>query len=163
MAGTDLYPVAGAKIYIGPVTATKADDFVAGDFSSTEGDWTEVDGWENAGTKGDTAQTITTSLINRKRDTKQKGTRNAGSMENQFADLPADAGQQAMKAAEKTSDNFAFRIVYDDMPSGGTSGTTHYFVGLVMSWTDQGGGANGVRMRGSTIEINSNIVEVAAA
>ncbi|GGX63283.1 hypothetical protein GCM10007385_35520 [Tateyamaria omphalii] len=158
---SDLFPVAGAKFYIGGATETQANDFIATDFSAET--WVEVDGWETAGSKGDTAELITTQLINRNRDAKQKGTRNAGSMQNVFASLPGDAGQAAMRAAESSTNNFAFRVVYDDIPDGGTTGTTHYFVGLVMSWQDQGGSANTTRMRQATVEINSNIVEVAAA
>jgi len=151
----DVYPVAGAKFYIGPVTATKKADFVAADFTGIiASDWDEVDGWENAGAYGDAAAVITSQLINRKRDTKQKGTRNAGQMPNQFVDMPADPGQIAMALAEKSSNNYAFRIVYDD-----DANTTHYFVGLVMSWSNALGGANDRRLRDASIEINSNIVE----
>lgn len=158
---SDLFPVAGAKFYIGGATATQATDFAASDFSSET--WVEVDGWETAGAIGDAAEVITTQLINRKRDVKQKGTRNAGTMENQFASLPGDAGQDDMADAEKATDNYAFRIVFDDMPSGGTAGTTQYFVGLVTAWRDTNGGANTTRMKQGTVEINSNIVEVAAS
>ena len=157
----DLFPVAGARFYIGGATATQSTDFAAADFSGET--WVEVDGWETAGAKGDTAEVITTQLINRGRDVKQKGTRNAGSMQNMFASIPGDAGQEDMLEAEQSTNNYAFRVVYNDIPSGGSTGTTHYFVGLVMSWADQGGGANTTRMREATIEINSNIVEVAAA
>ena len=151
----DVYPVAGAKFYIGPVTETKKADFVAADFSTiTAGDWDEVDGWENAGAYGDAAAVITSQLINRKRDTKQKGTRNAGQMANQFVDMQEDPGQIAMYQAEKSNSNFVFRIVYDD-----PGATTHYFVGLVMSWSNALGGANDRRLRDASIEINSNIVE----
>lgn len=158
---SDLYPVAGAKFYIGGATATQIDDFAAADFSGET--WIEVDGWETAGTVGDAAEVITTALINRKRDFKQKGTRNAGTMENQFAIIQGDAGQDDMSDAEKTTDNYAFRIVFDDIPSAGTTGTTQYFVGMVTAWRDVNGGANTTRMKQGTIEINSNIVTVAAA
>ncbi len=114
MAGTDLYPVAGAKIYIGGALATKANDFAAADFASQS--WVEIDGWETMGAIGDAAQIITTSLINRGRDVKQKGTRNAGSMQNVFGILAADPGQIALIAAEKTSSNYAFKIEFDDAP-----------------------------------------------
>lgn len=157
---SDLFPVAGARFYIGGATPTQSADFVAGDFSAEV--WVEVDGWETAGSKGDTAEVITTQLINRGRDVKQKGTRNAGSMQNMFAEIPADAGQVAMAAAEASPLNYAFRIVYDDIPDGGATGTTHYFVGLVTSWSEEGGSANTVRMRNGSTEVNSNIVEVAA-
>lgn len=157
----DLFPVAGAKIYIGGAKDTQATDFVATDFSGET--WVEIDGWETAGGYGDTAETITTQLINRGRDVKQKGTRNAGQMTNQFAEIVGNAGQTAMIAAEASSNNYAFQIVYDDIPDGGTSGTTDIFVGLVTSWNRSSGGANTVRMREANIEINSNIVTVAAA
>lgn len=160
---SDLFPVAGARIYIGDATATQTADFVAGDFSAVT--WVEIDGWETMGGIGDTSEVITTQLINRGRDVKQKGTRNAGSMENNFAILPTDAGQIAAIAAEKTNLNYAFRIVFDDAPASGPSptGTTLYWVGLVTSANETGGGANTVRMFQVNIENNSNIVNVAAA
>lgn len=157
----DLFPVSGARFYIGGATATQSSNFVASDFSGET--WVEVDGWETAGVVGDTAEVIVTQLINRGRDVKQKGTRNAGSMENTFAIAPGDAGQTAMFNAEGSPLNYAFRIVFDDIPDGGATGTTQYFVGIVTSWQDANGGANTVRMKTGTVEINSNIVEVAAA
>jgi len=156
----DLNAVAGARFYIGPATATKSTDFVAADFNSLA--WVEVDGWETEGQLGDTDQLITTSLINRSRDLKQKGTSNAGSMQNNFAFVQGDAGQAAMKAARKTKNNYAFKVVYDDVPAGGSTPTTEYFVGLVMTWQQTGGGANTVRMYQGTVEVNSNVVTVDA-
>lgn len=161
----DLFPVAGAKIYIGGVKATSDTDFIATDFTggSPAITWTEIDGWEQCGSYGDNAQVITTALINRGRDVKQKGTKNAGQMQNVFSYVQGDAGQAALIAAAAASDNYAFKIVYDDIPTSGTTGTTHYFVGLVMNANHAGGSANTVRNLNSTIEVNSNIVEVAAA
>lgn len=242
MAGADLWAVAGSKIYIGPTMPTQLADFVASDFDSVV--WTEIDGWQTMGAIGDTAEAITTSLINRGRDVKQKGTWNAGSMENTFALVPDDAGQAAMIAASKTRLNYPFRIVYSDLPAvrtatatisqatpgvvtwnahgldpnagvvftttgalptgltagttyyvktvltantftvsatkGGAaidtssagsgvhtvttvpSGTENYFVGLVMTAQRAGGEANTVHTITGTVEVNSNIVEVAA-
>ena len=40
MAGTDLYPVAGLKIYIGGTKATQVADFVAADFSAVT--WSKI-------------------------------------------------------------------------------------------------------------------------
>lgn len=157
----DLSPVAGAKFYIGPVHATQTADFVASDLSGDS--YTEVDGWEQCGTFGDAAQVITTALINRSRDVKQKGTANAGQMQNTFSYVSGDAGQAAMKAASSgtNKNNYSFKIVWDD--SLGTNGTTHYFVGMVMSWNNAGGGANTIRNLSANVEINSNVVEVPAS
>ena len=154
----DLFPVAGCKIYIGGVVASQAADFIESDFSGES--WTEVDGWSQMGGVGDAAQLITTALINRGRDLKQKGTRNAGSMENVFAILPTDAGQIALRAAETTINNYAFRIDLNDASGGAPS--KRYFIGLVMNAREVGGDANVIQNLNATIEINSNIVRVAA-
>lgn len=164
MAGTDLYPVAGLKIFIGGAMATQIDDFVAADFASAT--WVEIDGWSQMGAIGDAAQTITTSLINRGRDVKQKGTRNAGSMQNVFAKINGDAGQAAVIAAEKTSSNYAFKVEFDDAATSPASPTPQpskmYFVGLVTTAQQAGGAANTVQNLNVTIEVNSNLVEVDA-
>jgi len=152
--------VAGAKIYIGDTTLdTKAADFAEGDFSAQT--WTEIDGWESMGGVGDQAEIITTNLINRNRTLKQKGTRDAGTMENRFAIKRGDSGQDALIAAEATNDNYAFKIEFDD--SAGVSPTTLYFIGLVTDVREIGGDANTVQMMNGSIAINSNIVTVAAA
>lgn len=146
-----LYPVAGAKIFIGGALSDKNSDFVVGDFSGQT--WTEIDGWEQMGGFGDAAQTITTSLVNRSRDVKQKGTANAGSMQNSFALIDTDPGQLLLISAGAPSNknSYAFRI---DFPSG----VKRYFVALVMGTRDTGGNANTINKIEATLEINSNVV-----
>lgn len=158
-----LYPVAGSKIYIGGTKSDQADDFTESDFSGES--WVEIDGWSQMGGFGDAAQVITTSLINRNRDIKQKGTGNAGAMENVFAWIPGDSGQSALKTAADPSDknNYAFKVeAPDEGSSSPPTPTTFYFIGPVMSFTRQGGDANTISNISATIEINSNVVEVAA-
>lgn len=160
---SDLYSMAGWKFYIGEQTAPQKDDFAEADLSG--GTFTEVDGWETMGAFGDAAQVITTSLLNRGRDVKQKGTRNSGSMDNRFSVLlgvDPDPGQTAMEDAEKTDDNYAFKVEAPDAPENGTP-TTFYFVGLVASAQMQGGTANTIQILQASTEINSNIVRVDAA
>lgn len=156
----DLYAVAGAKIYIGGTLDTKATDFIEADFTSQT--WVEIDGWETAGALGDASADITTQLINRNRDITQKGTRNAGSMENRFAIIAGNAGQAALIAAEKTKLNYAFRIVYDDKLTGGGTGSEEKFVALVMDASRANGSANTVRLMNGNLKINSNIVAKAS-
>lgn len=110
--GADIYAVAGSRFYIGGALSPKNADFVAADFASVT--FVEVDGWKTMGSYGDTAAEIVSSLINRGRDLKAKGTRNAGSMENVFSVVPGDAGQTALVAAEKSKNNFAFKIEHSD-------------------------------------------------
>lgn len=156
-----LFATAGMKLYIGGVKAEQADDFDAADYAGET--WVEIDGWSEVGDYGDAAQTITTSLINRGRDIKQKGTANAGTMANTFAWLPADAGQIALKAAAAGTNkaNYAFKIEHSDT-EGNTTPTTDYFIGVVTSFQFSGGDANTVRNVSATIEINSNVLTVAA-
>lgn len=164
MPGTDLRPVAGLKIYIGGVLPTQADDFVAADFTSQT--WTLIDGWQTMGAFGDAKQVISTDLINRGRTTKQGGTKNAGSMQNVFAVIDGDDGQEALFSALNTNSNYAFKVEGDDAATSPASPTPQpskrYFIGIVTSAQEAGGGANTVQMLNSTIEINSNIVRVAA-
>lgn len=155
-----LFPVAGMKIYIGGVLADKSTDFIASDFSGQS--WIEIDGWKTMGSLDDTAAEITTSLINRGRDQKQKGTAQAPSMQNQFASIPADPGQIALKLAAKPSNknNYAFKIEGND--SLGGSNSQRLFIALAMGAGEVGGDANTIQMLNGTLAINSNIVPVAA-
>ncbi|MCY1241133.1 hypothetical protein D9M72_540200 [compost metagenome] len=76
------------------------------------------------GAIGDAAALITESIISSGRDWKGKGTRNAGSMQNNFVILPEDAGQIALIAAEKTDYNYPFKLAFDDAPPAKTSTVT---------------------------------------
>lgn len=111
---SQLYPVAGCRIYIGPAMNLPDDDLTKADFDGIV--WTEIKGWSQMGAFGDTAALITSSLINNGRDVKQKGTRNAGQMQNVFAVKPEDEGQLALIAAETSPANFPFRLVLNDTP-----------------------------------------------
>lgn len=157
----DLLSTAGMKLYIGGTQARKSTPHVEGDFTGET--WVLIDGWQQVGSYGDSAQVITTSLVNTSRDVKQKGTSNAGSMENTFAWIPDDAGQLALKAAAAPTNksNYAFKVEHSDT-EGNTTPSIDYFIGLVTSFSSSGGDANTVRSISAQIEINSNIVSVDA-
>jgi hypothetical protein len=146
----ELFAIADSHIFIGGALSTQAADFVAADFSGQS--WVEIDGWKTMGAFGDAAEVITTNLINRGRALKQKGTANAGTMENVFAVIDGDAGQTAAKAASAANDSYAFKMEL-------STGETIYFIALVMTTSRPGGEANAVHDIGLTLEINSNIVE----
>ncbi|WSH67103.1 hypothetical protein U8Q05_12105 [Rhizobium ruizarguesonis] len=134
-----LYPVAGAKIYIGPAVNSVPDDadVDATDFASVT--FTEVKGWQTMGSVGDSATLITEAVISQGRDLKAKGTRNAGSMQNNFIILPNDPGQIALIAAENTDYNYPFKIAFDDAPPPKTSVVTMTIASPgVISWTAHG-------------------------
>ena len=157
-----LFATAGSKLYIGAAKAFNGTDFIATDFTTGEPAWTEIGGTTNLGSAGDTSELITSNQIANARTRKLKGTRNAGSME-VVCDLDyADAGQLALIAAENTKDTYAFKLVFNDAPVGGTP-SERYFVALVMSTAEQMDEANNAMKLNSTLEIDSNIVRVAAA
>jgi hypothetical protein len=156
-----VFATAGTKIFIGSAAkAFEGTDFVASDFSSIT--WTEVGGTRNLGSSGDTSELIPVDLINEDRTRKLKGTRNAGSMQFVSALDLSDAGQLALIAAEKTKDAYPIKIQFKDAPAGGTP-SLRYFVALVMSAQEQLDEANSVMTLNTTLEIDSNIVRVAAA
>lgn len=103
----DLYAVAGSKIYIGTAVNRKS-TVTAADFVGM--DWTEIGGWTNAGAIGDTQQVIEQNVISENRTVKIKGTRNGGTMENQFIPDALDAGQIAFKSAIDSCKPHAFKV-----------------------------------------------------
>lgn len=157
-----VFKTAGSKIYIGPTIADSTVDFVASDFSGLS-PYVEIKNTTNLGDFGDTAAAITSDEINRPRTRKAKGTRNAGTMTLVCNDNPTDPGQLALYAAEQDdTNNYAFQVVLNDAPSGGT-GSVRYFAAKVTSTPEGLGGANQFATVTFALDIDSNIVRVAAA
>lgn len=157
-----LFATAGAKIYIGPAKVFSDTDFIATDFTTGLPTYTEIGGTTNLGSFGDISELITSNRVAAERTRKAKGTRNAGAMQI-ISDLDyADAGQLALIAAEKVRETYSFKVEFNDAPSGGTP-SIRYFVALVMSSGEQLDEANSVMKLNTTLEIDSNIVRVAAA
>lgn len=156
-----IFATAGAKLYIGGSLAAKTTDFVVGDFSGQS--WVEIGWLENIGAVGDEATPINFDAIGQNRTYKLKGTRNAGDMTVVAGIDYADAGQILARAAEISPNNFAFRLQFNDMPSGGTTPSYRYFIALVMSVREALETANNVMKLNLTLGVNSNIVRVNAS
>jgi hypothetical protein len=132
-----LVSTAGCKFYIGGTLAAGLVDFTESSFASIT--WTEVDGWMTKGDLGDSAEEISTPLINRGRVVKQKGTFDAGTMENVFAWTPTDAGQLALIAASKDRLERAFKVEYSDTPAVRSSTFTVTIASPgVVTWNSHG-------------------------
>lgn len=157
-----LFATAGSKLYIGgtlPGFAYSTADLTTSSFEGQ--DWTEIGGTTNLGGAGDTSELITSNQVGVARTRKLKGVRNAGSMQ-VVADIDyADPGQLALIAAEKERDAYAFRLVFNDAPPGGTPSERLFFA-LVMSALEEWNEANSVMSLNATLEIDSNIVRVSA-
>ena len=104
-----LQAVAGSKIYIGTRVAPKG-EVVLTDFTAQTTAWTEIKGWTQSGSLGDTVNMITQSFIGEGRDRQIKGTRIGASMENTFASIPNDPGQIKFRAAIDSCSPYAFKI-----------------------------------------------------
>lgn len=155
-----IFATAGAKLYIGSATAVQGFDFDASDFTGET--WTEIKEIESLGSVGDTAQEITFDTVEARRTHRLKGNRSAGTMEVVCGIDYADAGQVAAIAAEKTDDNYAFKIEFNDAPTGGTP-SERIFVAMVGAASEQLDGANNVMKLNLSLWVNSNIVRVDAA
>ncbi|MDI7864087.1 hypothetical protein MRS76_19240 [Rhizobiaceae bacterium n13] len=155
-----VYATAGAKLYIGGVKAQQSTDFIASDFSAEV--WVEVEEVEGLGSVGDTSEAISFTSLGDSRTRTFKGPRSAGAMEVVMGIDPADAGQVALIAAEKTKFDYAFRIVLNDAPQGGTP-SERLFIAKVMSQAEQFDQANNIMKLNASLGVNSNIVRINAA
>lgn len=86
---------------------------------------------------------------------KTKGSPDYGSGDMKMADMPADAGQVIMKAAEASANHYSLKITYAD-------GEIHYLDVLVSSWQLPGGKEGDVLIRTATIDVCKAPVVVAA-
>lgn len=153
---------AGKKIYIGGKLAAKTSNFTASDFTAALASKVAI-GWvENLGTFGDEATEITFESIDTGRTQKLKGTRNAGNLALVIGYDPNDPGQVALLAAEKTPDDYAFEVEWNDAAGAGQP-TVRRFIGKVMTASEAYDTVNNVIRLNATIGINSNIVQIAAA
>lgn len=152
----------GAKLYIGTTKTQKKTDFVLADFSASNAvTWVEIGELEGLGSVGDTSEAVNFTSISDKRTRTLKGPRSAGTMELVMGIDYADAGQQALIAAERTIHDYEFKIQLNDAPAGGTN-SERYFIAKVMSQSEQYDQANAVMKLNASLGVNSNLVRVDA-
>lgn len=154
---------AGSKLYIGGTAVTdKWTDFAAADFTSQT--WTEISGAEDLGTAGDKADVISVKVVGSDRTKKMLGTKDAGQMAVVCALDASDAGQLAAIAANKSQALTAFKLEFPDKPAGETATPTTRFFAAYVSGAEEGYSSadNEIKLT-LTLEINTNIVAVAAS
>lgn len=136
----------------------------ADDQTSFEADtYAEVGEVEDLGEFGDQAEEVTFTALANRRTRKFKGSFNAGTVTAVCGFDSSDAGQDAMIAAFASDDDYNFRVMLNDTPAGGSTPTTLYFRGKVMSKQKNVGNVSNVVRQTFAIGINSEIIEVAAA
>jgi hypothetical protein len=158
MAG--IFATAGATVAIAQVLSSKITDFVLSDFDAQS--WTTISWLESIGQFGDESTEITFDSIDTGRTQKLKGQRNAGNIELVCGVDYEDDGQAELRAAEGEIHDYAFRVQFNDEPTGGTP-SYRYFIAKVMTAREQLDTANNVVKLATTLAINSNIVRVDAA
>jgi len=94
-------------------------------------DWTQVKHVGSIGETGTKDNIVSYDELDSDVTPKGKGISNAGDPPIECARKASDNGQKAMRTAGATKHVYAFKVVDDDMPSGGTNGTTYYNRGLV--------------------------------
>jgi hypothetical protein len=157
---SSIFATAGSQVYIGQELASQSADFVLADFAGQS--WVEITWLETIGEFGDESAEITFDAIGEGRTQKLKGIRNAGNMDLVMGIVEDDPGQLALLSAETSPNDFAFKVVFNNAPAGGTPGE-RYFIGKVMTARERLDTANNVVRRGGRVGINSNVVRVAAA
>jgi hypothetical protein len=158
MAG--IFSVAGTQIYIGSATSAKITPFVAADFTLQS--WVRIAWVENLGQFGDEAAEIAFSPIDVSRTMKLKGTFNAGTLALVVGRDYTDSGQNICLIANGLQFDYSFRVIFNDMPSGGVAGSIRYFIAKIMSFREQFDTVNNVIRANVSLGINSNVVAIAA-
>jgi hypothetical protein len=158
-------PTAGARFYIGPVMdvdpVNAMSDAAALAFFEAiiEADWTEIEEIESFGDLGDNSEVATFASVKNRRMRKFKTTRDAGTMAIVCGIDPLDEGQIALVDAEKTDDDYAFRLVYNDARTEHYSPSTDYFGGMVLSRPKALGGVGDISKRTFNIGVNTAVIE----
>lgn len=149
--------VTGSKLYIGPVRESTVDTL-----AEYEGlAWVEIGEVESIGDLGDQSNPVTFQSIGDSRVRKLKGARDAGTQQIVMGRSPSDAGQIALKAAERTKFEYAFKLEIADAPDDDYTNSVQYFGAMVMgARVNMGTGDNVVKIT-ADLGINTEIIEYA--
>lgn len=155
-----VFSFSGSKMYIGGPKTFSQSDLTEADFTGE--DWVEITGIGTIGEYGDNAEYGSFTAIGDRRTTRFLTQFSGSDLTVTMARNAADPGQAALRdAGNDPGTNYAFRIVYDDAPPGG-SPSEDMFIALVGPMRRTGGSNTDALTWSSTLATNSNIVEVDA-
>lgn len=98
---------------------------------------------------------VTHNPLGDRRTVKRKGSYNDGALTMSLGRVPSDAGQALLLTARDDDDSYAFVVTLQD-------GTKQYFSAQVMSYTTSVGSVDQITGASVMVEIDNNIIEVAA-
>ncbi|WP_127113054.1 hypothetical protein [Shimia sediminis] len=148
----------GAKFYMCTTAQTSEPDQSGYEALS----WVECKELESIGPLGDSSNEIAFAALSDGRTRRLKGTRDAGTLEVVFGADYADAGQIGLIAAEKTPDDYAFKVEFDDAPTGGTP-SARYCLAKVGAANEAPESADNVLRLNATLWVQTAYTRVDAA
>lgn len=98
---------------------------------------------------------VTHNPLGDRRTVKRKGSYNDGALTMSLGRVPSDAGQTLLLTARDDDDSYAFVVTLQD-------GTKQYFSAQVMSYTTSVGSVDQITGASVMVEIDNDIIEVAA-
>lgn len=117
--------------------------------------WTEVGEISDMGEFGRQYNLVTFNSLGDRRTVKRKGSYNDGTIACQMARVPSNAGQAILTAAVDSDASYSIKIRLQD-------GTVFYTTAQVMSYTTNVGSVDTITGATVNIEIDNDIIEVAA-
>ena len=140
---------AGTIIAIGPAPATYDEAGFAAVTALPIGEVTD------AGEYGKVYNLVTHNPLANRQTKKFKGSYNNGSVTLQIAQDEVDTGQLAAKAASDSDDSYTIKVTKQN-------GAIDYFTAQVMSFTDAIGGVDSIEGGSIQLEIDNDIIPIAA-
>lgn len=148
----------GTRIYVGPATFAEP----ASPTAYAALTYVEMKNLESISPLGDQAGNISFSDMALQRVRKFKGARDAGQVTVTTGHDPLDPGQIAAIAAEKTNNNYAFKMTLVDAADANDTNSVFYFLAKVMQARVQPGDANSILKREYVLDIDTKLTEVAS-
>lgn len=149
-----------SKVFVCVTPALPATDTAAEYAALT---WVEIGEVEDMGEFGDESSDVTFSAVSDGRVRHLKGVRDAGTLALVCGRDPLDAGQVALKAAEKTKFSYPIKVQAADAPSEDYTDSVYYFNAKIMSARDNYGSVDNVVRTTFNLGIDSKIIEVPSA
>lgn len=141
---------AGSKLFISSALPATYD--AAGYAALT---FTEIGEVSDLGEFGRQYNLVTYNTLGDRRTVKRKGSYNDGTIAAQMARVPSDAGQAILTDAVNDDASYAVKITLQD-------GTVFYTTAQIMSYTTNIGSVDQITAATVNMEIDNDIIEVAA-